>query len=83
MPSKSCAYFLTAANRWANNGIDDFTLILNLGDLTGAYYGIEGVNAEEWKNEDGTIILRKKKFHPEGELYIGKRSEDEEYDDEE
>lgn len=76
-------YILTAANRWANNGIDDFTLTLNLGDLTGAYYGIEGVGAEEWKNEDGTIILRKKKFHPEGELYIGKRSEDEEYDDEE
>lgn len=25
-------YILTAANRWANNGIDDFTLILNMGD---------------------------------------------------
>jgi len=25
-------YVLTAANRWANNGIDDFTLILNMGD---------------------------------------------------
>ena len=25
-------YILTAANRWANNGIDDFTLVLNMGD---------------------------------------------------
>ena len=25
-------YVLTAANRWANNGIDDFTLIINMGD---------------------------------------------------
>ena len=25
-------YILTAANRWANNGIDDFTLILNMGE---------------------------------------------------
>lgn len=25
-------YILTAANRWANNGIDDFTLELNMGD---------------------------------------------------
>lgn len=27
-------YIMTAANRWANNGIDDFTLILNMGDHT-------------------------------------------------
>lgn len=26
-------YILTAANRWANNGIDDFTLELNMGDF--------------------------------------------------
>lgn len=77
-------YILTAANRWANNGIDDFTLVLDLGDLTGAYYTIEGVDADEWKNESGKVILRKKKFHPEGELSIGKRDEYyEEYDDEE
>lgn len=77
-------YILTAANRWANNGIDDFTLVLDLGDLTGAYYTIEGVDADEWKNESGKVILRKKKFHPEGELSIGKRGEYyEEYDDEE
>lgn len=25
-------YILTAANRWANNGIDDFTLVLDMGD---------------------------------------------------
>ena len=27
-------YILTAANRWANHQIDDFTLIINMGDLT-------------------------------------------------
>jgi len=27
-------YILTAANRWANNQIDDFTLIINMGDRT-------------------------------------------------
>ena len=27
-------YVLTAANRWANNGIDDFTLNINMGDHT-------------------------------------------------
>lgn len=27
-------YILTAANRWANNQIDDFTLIVNMGDRT-------------------------------------------------
>jgi hypothetical protein len=26
-------YILTAANRWANNGIDDFTLIIDMGDF--------------------------------------------------
>ena len=26
------SYVLTAANRWANNGIDDFTLYINMGD---------------------------------------------------
>lgn len=77
-------YILTAANRWANNGIDDFTLVLDLGDLTGAYYVIEGVDADEWKEESGKVILRKKNFHPEGELSIGKRGEYyEEEDDEE
>lgn len=77
-------YILTAANRWANNGIDDFTLVLDLGDMTGVYYVIEGVDAEEWKNESGKVILRKKNFHPEGELSIGKRDEYyEEYDDDE
>ena len=30
-------YVLTAANRWANNGIDDFTLEINLGDRQSFY----------------------------------------------
>jgi hypothetical protein len=29
----SFSYILTAANRWANNGIDDFTLVIDLGDF--------------------------------------------------
>lgn len=33
MEAYSFAYILTAANRWANNGIDDFTLIIDLGDF--------------------------------------------------
>lgn len=33
MENYSFQYILTAANRWANNGIDDFTLIIDLGDF--------------------------------------------------
>lgn len=42
-------YILTAANRWANNGIDDFTLELNMGDCQS--FSIEPSffrNADEW-----------------------------------
>ena len=42
-------YVLTAANRWANNGIDDFTLEINMGDhqsfsVDPAFFE----NADEW-----------------------------------
>jgi hypothetical protein len=48
MESYSFQYILTAANRWANNGIDDFTLELDLGewcsfDLAKTFY-------EDFKN---------------------------------
>ena len=42
-------YILSAANRWANNGIDDFTLNINLGDyesfaITPTFFQ----NSDEW-----------------------------------
>lgn len=43
-------YILTAANRWANKGIDDFTLNINLGDkesftVKSTFFG----RADEWR----------------------------------
>lgn len=79
------SYILTAANRWANNGIDDFTLIVDVGERTTFWCGVGGVNAEEWtysgKGKDGenghhlqsgTFVLHKENFHPEGEFGIRK-----------
>lgn len=92
-------YILTAANRWANNGIDDFTLEINMGDresfMVQPYFfkdakewtinGKGKVTKEtEWgfavENgspvfhlQEGSIIYKKKNFHPEGELAITKR----------
>ena len=46
------SYILTAANRWANNGIDDFTLILNMGDHES--FSVDPTffkNASEWTFE--------------------------------
>lgn len=89
------SYILTAANRWANNGIDDFTLELNMGDAES--FSVNPTffkNASEWsftgkgkvtKRESmmaicedcplfhvqsGSLVFRKKNFHPEGELSI-------------
>ena len=47
-------YTLTAANRWANNGIDDFTLHLRMGDfesfmVRNSFFK----NAQEWQFEGG------------------------------
>jgi len=80
-------YILTAANRWANNGIDDFTLIVDMGERETFWCGIDGVGNDEWTYSDkgkngefgrhvqsGTLVLHKENFHPEGELEIGKRS---------
>ena len=80
-------YILTAANRWANNGIDDFTLIVDMGERETFLCGIDGVGNDEWtysgkgKNgefgrhvQSGALVLHKENFHPEGELKIGKRS---------
>lgn len=82
-------YVLTAANRWANNGIDDFTLIVDLGEMTTFFCGIEGVGADEWtfsgkgKKTDngwhiqsGNLVLHKTNFHPEGELKVIKAGND-------
>ena len=80
-------YILTAANRWANNGIDDFTLIVDMGERTSFACGIKGVDPHEWMYngngrrseysfhiQSGTLVLHKEKFHPEGELAISKGS---------
>lgn len=43
------SYILTAANRWANNGIDDFTLVLDMGDMES--FTVKPTffkNADEW-----------------------------------
>lgn len=92
-------YILTAANRWANKGIDDFTLVINMGDresfMVQPYFfkdakewtinGKGKVTMEtEWgfaaedgspvfHIQEGSIIYKKKNFHPEGELVIAKR----------
>lgn len=55
MEHYSFQYILTAANRWANNGIDDFTLELDLGswasfDIAKTFYD----NIDNW-NLDGII----------------------------
>ena len=97
-------YVLTAANRWANNGIDDFTLILDMGDRQSFCVAPTFFNGtQDWTidgkgrvkidpgyisyvfecdNEEapvfhiqqGKVVFHKKNFHPEGELYIHKKS---------
>lgn len=53
-------YILTAANRWANNGIDDFTLILNMGDAES--FSVEPTffkDANEWTfTGKGRVAMR-------------------------
>ena len=88
-------YVLTAAKRWANNGIDDFTLEINMGDRQS--FSVQPTffkNANEWTFtgkgkvderkdmlfvcedcpmfhvQSGSIVFRKKHFHPEGELFV-------------
>ena len=86
MEMYSFGYILTAANRWANNGIDDFTLIIDLGDFQ--YYEILRsffTQNSDWMLDGkvigngntpkvyvnhGAIIYTKKNFHPKGELFI-------------
>ena len=88
-------YILTAANRWANNGIDDFTLILNMGEResfsvaptffetpdewsftgkgrVGERTEMIGMceNCPLFHVQSGSIVFRKRNFHPEGELSI-------------
>jgi hypothetical protein len=72
-------YVLTAANRWANNGIDDFTLILNMGDDQTLYIEKSFFDsASEW-TFDGTAEADNEKsswqeFHlNKGSLVFHKR----------
>ena len=50
-------YMLTAANRWANNGIDDFTLIIDLGSFQDVLISKSFFNAPytDW-TVDGKIL---------------------------
>ena len=48
--TKDFFYVLTAANRWANNQIDDFTLYVNMADYTSFHISSGGVkSADEWE----------------------------------
>ena len=48
--TKEFFYILTAANRWANNGIDDFTLYVNMGDHTSFHISPSSFNnPDEWE----------------------------------
>lgn len=93
-------YVLTAANRWANNGIDDFTLEIDMGDRESfpiaptfykdisewtfngkgkaaieeyhPIYDEEIIRRPIFHVQQGSVVFRKKNFHPEGELSIVK-----------
>lgn len=50
-------YVLTAANRWANNQIDDFILRIDMGDFQDFYIEKSFFeNADEWKGSDDCKI---------------------------
>lgn len=82
------SYVLTAANRWANNGIDDFTLILDMGDMESFAVMPNFFNGlNEWSIDgkgkigkdhavfhiqEGKAVFHKTNFHPEGELIVSK-----------
>jgi hypothetical protein len=53
-------YVLTAANRWANKQIDDFTLIIDMGQFESFYISaVFFENADDWKIEgQGTKLDR-------------------------
>lgn len=95
-------YILTAAKRWSNKQIDDFTLIINMGEFQDFYipksffqhsndwvilgtgktldekvvpYIAEDDNPEgdpvaQFYIQKGGIVLKKKNFSPQGELYV-------------
>jgi YARHG domain-containing protein len=57
-------YILTSANKWANNQIDDFTLIIDLGEYQGFMVRKENFKDENWiydcKTKDTTLWRYKK-----------------------
>lgn len=52
-------YVLTAANRWANHQIDDFTLLVDMGDRISFY-----IQPTFWKDGDEWEILGKGRYAP-------------------
>ncbi|MEM8527531.1 MAG: YARHG domain-containing protein [Bacteroidota bacterium] len=64
----SFEYILTAANRWANQQIDDFTLILDLGEFED--YSVERTfftDSENWRGA-AKFLEGKKRFYSEEEM---------------
>lgn len=79
------SYVLTAANRWANHRIEDFTLLLDMGEYTAFeveptfFRGTTGWSNVQlakadwhpyWIQTHTALRFNCMKFHPKGELYI-------------
>jgi hypothetical protein len=62
-------YILTAANRWANNGIDDFTLIIDMGDFQDFLIEKNFFNQPADWLMNGKVINTAKDDQPSYDLY--------------
>jgi len=70
MENYSFGYILTAANRWANNGIDDFTLIIDLGDFQNFLLSTSFFKqASDWALDGKMIALNADNLPPYLEFY--------------
>ena len=71
--TKEFFYILTAANRWANNGIEDFTLYVNMGDHTSFHISPSSFNnPDEWEIQGSgkyTIGTLPYQFRPDSILF--------------
>ena len=86
----SFQYVLTAAGRWANRQIDDFTLNVDMGDFqdfnidknfykSTEEWQIKGTGKKIEKNAEfiirsGSLVFQKKNFKPAGEFYMASRN---------
>ncbi|MFT5823960.1 MAG: hypothetical protein ACI8ZM_005226 [Crocinitomix sp.] len=65
----SFGYILTAANRWANNGIDDFTLIIDLGDFQNFFLSKTFFKDQSEWSFDGKMLEMDENLPPYLEYY--------------